>query len=364
MIPVRIIKEKEFQIKDIFGVRHYVFKMNEIKYKNNIIATMHNIENCNNLEVLKFALWCKKNDIGITMYGMLNQLPLFGIFADSVILQDRESWSTGIYPEKEGNPDATHYDMKNLFCNFKTYASPEEGEENRYSFCLDLSRSGGCSEEKWPLLLSLADREISDEEVSEHFKFPCLYMREEALTKYIKMKKEGTIPDNLIMCEVRVSGGCGGSHLLSILREKTKDYEIPICTDLDYRKKLCAKSGQDYMSVQILCSLMSNWMWIAYGGSSNILPFFPIKILSVSDVFCRLNLIRTIFSKRFVDFCGVFPELETLIYCFPEEKDGPSRIDGHKPLPNLKKFTKDFSEYKLNFEFVGKPSSAIIKIIL
>jgi hypothetical protein len=349
-VSIKLLKENDFEIKNLFGMNHYCYNFNSKTYKNSIIATMHNMENTNNLEVLKFALWCKKNDIKLTMYGLLNQLPLFGIFADSVILQDKENWSKNIYPQKIGDHDATHYAAENMFEKFELFDRADD-TENRFNSCINLFRHGESPPNQWPVLLSLADREISDEEVVEHFSFPTIYIRSDAYKKYKQLKNNGKIQDNLIVCEVRVSGGCGGEHLLSVFKEKTKDYPLPICFDLDFRKNLCAACGQDYMAVQILCSLISNWMWIAYGGSSNILPFFPIKIISISDIYCRYDLIRKIFIKRYGQELGqIFPEQETLIYCLPEEKDGPSRTDGHRPLPNLRDLVQKLSMHPYPFE--------------
>jgi len=308
---------------------------------------MHETENTNNLEVLKFALWCKKNDIRITAYGLLNQLPIFSIFADSAILQSKEDWGDHIYPEQVGNFDGTHYLKDDLFEMFKS--SNIDGF--KFNDHIRLERHPLKEPSEWPVLLSLSERTISDEEVAEFFAFPKIFIREEAYGKYKRMKDEGFLNKNLIMCEVRVSGGCGGEHLLSIFKEKTKGYPLPICFDLNFRKEFCRKSGQDYMAIQVLCSLIDNWMWVAYGGSSNILPFFPIKILSLSDVYCRRDTTRQLYLKRHgLELGEIFPEFETLIYCFPEEKDGPSRTDGHVPLPNLKDLTIKLSNQAMKYQ--------------
>lgn len=348
MISLNVIKKSNFERLELFGRDHLVYNFNCKKYSNSIILTMHETENTNNLEVLKFALWCKKNDIRITAYGLLNQLPIFSMFADSVILQDKEDWGEKIYPDTPGNPDATHYLKHDLFDQFK---SQSVREKFNFNDCIRMHREPSASPGEWPTLLSVSERSISDDEVADFFAFPNIFIREEAHQKYIKMKAEGFLPENLIMCEARVSGGCGGEHLLSVFKEKTKNYPLPICFDLNFRKELCRRSGQDYMAVQVLCSLIDNWMWIAYGGSSNILPFLPVKILSLSDMYCRPDTTRSLYLKRHGSKLGkIFPEFETLIYCFPEEKDGPSRTDGHRPLPNFKDLTLDLSRHLLNFQ--------------
>jgi hypothetical protein len=321
----KLLDENLFRKELIFGVEHYLIDLNQKKYKNYVFVSMHAIENTNNIEVLKFALWCRKNDIKITIYGLLNQLPLFSIFADSLILQSKNNWSSDIYPNEIGEYCGTHYSQENLFESI--------GQKIKFDQVMNLSRTI----DDWPMLLSVAERTISDDEVVDNFAFPDIYIRKEAYDKYEKIKSEGLIQKNLIMCEVKLTGGCGGDHLLSIFKEKTKDFPLPICFDLDFRKLLCQKSDQDYMSVQLLCSIQDNWMWITYGGSSNIFPFFPIKILSISDAYCQYDLTRKLFLKRYGEELGsILPDFDTLIYCLPDEKDGPLRTDGHKPLPNLR----------------------------
>jgi hypothetical protein len=341
---IRVMKNQDFEVKDIMGVKHHICVFNDKKFKNSIVVRMHYKENYNNVEVFKFALWCRKNDIRLVMYGCLNQLPIFGLFADAAILQDKDDWSRFIYDSK-----ATHYNCEDgIFGGFEVFNGANA--DVAFNACLETTRPGDLSPDQWPLLMSLSERFVSDEEVVNHFSFPTIYVRESAMEKYQSMRDGGVIPRDLIMCEVKLSADCGGEHLLSIFREKTKSYPLPICYDLDFRRRLCEASGQDYMSIQVLSSIASNWMWIAYGGSSNILPFFPIKILSLSDVWCRYELTRKLFLNRYGPLGEVFPEFETLIYCLPEEKDGPSRTDGHRPLPNLKDLTLDLS--RMSNEFV------------
>lgn len=335
-VPLRII---EGVTKKMFGCDHAFFKLTERTCRKKILITMHHYENFNNIEVLKFALWCRRNGYFITAYGMLNQLPMFGIFADEAILQVCPRWATSIYPnEKEGN-NSTVYQGADLFGSFSS---------DEYDASLDLSRPPG-GPETWPEYLARAESEISDEDVAVAFLCPEIVVRKEAYETYSSLCSEGFIRNNTVMCEAKINDGCGGDHLLGVFAEKTRNYELPVCTDLSYRRELCRRSGLDLMSVQILASLGSNWMWAAYGGASNILPFFPIKILSLSDAYCRPELTRTLFSRRYGPFGDVFPEFDTLLYCLPEEKDGPSRTDGHPPLPNLRKLVLEFSNYRMRF---------------
>lgn len=332
---MRVIEGRD---ERILGHEHLRFDFTGRGDLPEVLVTMHQFENFNNIEVLKFALMCRRKGVRITAYGMLNQLPLFGIFADSAILQVNPSWSKNVYP-RDGDDHSTTYETFDLF-----------GElADDFDMAFNLSRPPG-PPESWPSFLREPEYEITDQEVAREFLCPDLFVREQALEAYRGMAKDGFIGRDTIMCEVKINSACGGRHLLDIFRKKTEGYEIPVCHDQGYRRELCRRSGMDLMSVQALSSLDSNWMWISYGGASNILPFFPIKILSLSDAYVRPELTRALFSGRYGPFGDVFPEFETLIFCFPGEEDGPSRTDGHRPLPDMRKFVREFSKYELGCE--------------
>jgi hypothetical protein len=219
-----------------------------------------------------------------------------------------------------------------------------------------LSRIG----ENWPLLLEIANNQISDDEVVESFCFPKIFIKESSYKKYLDISSE--MKKDLVVCEVKTLdkksdeylklGYDTGDIFLNNLRDSAKGHPLKIVTDKQENKKMAELCGEDYMGVQILCSFIKNWMWICFGGSSNIFPFFPVKILSLCDQTLCIDLIRKISIRRFGKIGEILPEFETLIYCLPGEKDGPSRTDGHRPLPNLQKLIKDFSEQKMDFDIL------------
>jgi hypothetical protein len=338
MIKFKVLKENDFEKRKIFGHDHICYEFNKTtNYKRSIIATMHQIENGTNLEVLKFALWCRKNQTKLIMYGLINQLPLFSIFADSAILQNNENWASDLYPKPDNLDGST--------TNYRRYEVFKHFNES-----IDLDH---CNEKVWPQWLWTALDEASDDEVVANFTYPTIYIRQNAVDTYNKLVADNIIQKNLVMCEAKVDH-CTGPTLLSVFQNATKkaNFDLPICCDLGFRRRLAELCGQDYMSTQLLASAFSNWIWICYGGASNIFPFFPIKLVAISDVHCKYDLIRKLFQARFGEIGKVLPEFEGLIFCFPGEVDGPSRTDGHRPLPNLQKLTKDLSNHKLNAQLL------------
>lgn len=325
-VAIKIVEE--FQRIDLIGVNHFYYDFNKEKRSREVFLFLNLHEHFNNLELFKVALFCKRNDVKLIAYGHLNEFPLFGTFADAAILYSRDDHN--IY---EG---VTNY----LYDHGLVGGIFNESLSHRVRQCWSLGRTN----ESRPLLLDIIEKEVSDEDVVKEFSFPKIFVRKQAYEKYNILKNIGLIKDDLIVCEVKESVGCGGSQLLSVLKESSKDLGMEIKTEKIFNKTLFGLCGQDYMSVQILSSLMNNWMWILYGGSCNIFPFFPVKILSMSDQTILPELTTKISIERFGDIGHIFPEYKTLIYCLPG--DGDKDSEGNS-LPNIRSKIKEFSDLKI-----------------
>lgn len=337
---IKLVSNDKFETRSIYGVDHLYYQFNKKEYAREVLLFLNLHEHYNNLELLKFALMCKRYSTKITVYTNINEFPLVSTFADAAIL----------YPGKtdEVYRHITRYehDRKIVGKLFDQFVSSPHGLHD----AIGLSRT---QKENWPLLLEIAEDQISDEEVVEKFSFPEIHIRESAYIKYKQIKNQ--LKENAIVCEVKVSeqkplGYDTGENFLSSLERNTKDFALEIIKDKSENAWLANICGHDYMGVQIICSFLKNWMWICYGGSCNIFPFFPVKILSMTDQTICESLTRKMSIERFGEIGKVFPEFQSLIYCMPDEKDGTSRTDGLDPLPNLKSLTVNFSKLKINWE--------------
>jgi hypothetical protein len=385
-IQIKVINDENLKKVNIYGIDHFYYEFNQDKFENQIILLMNINEHWNNLELFKFYLWCKKNKVRVVSYGHLNELPLLSLFSDAVILfpSQKEShlYSGGsvysfddqllsriilqeilvpgalsfldirrweINPELLEKFDRSHFEG--------AYGENYFGRPEEYltGHVIELSKGyQNNSIKPYHILLDIAMRSISDEEVVDYFSFPSIWIRSSSLKIWERIKDDEFIksefPENCVMCEVKQQDSCGGKHLLGILHESTKDHPLKFVSDWEKKQKMFEMTGQDnYMEIQILGSFFYNWMWISYGGSAHIFSLLPLKVLSLSDQGVFYDLARKISTARFGDFGNTFPDCVTLIYCMPGEKDGPSRTDGHPPLPNFQKLVKDFSEY--NFKF-------------
>lgn len=350
--------------KKIYGTDHYYYEFNKEKFSNQIVVCINVLEHFNNIELLKFAIWCKRHNTRLVAYGSINEFPLFGIFADAAILVpsddsplyegsthyrchsdviDKMTAETLYFPARTSFLNKRHWEINGL--------NPTAEVDGDFIGChvINLCRSNYGSDIKpMNFLIDIACKEVSDEDVVERFAFPTMHIRKSSLRKFEYLKSSGMIGKDWIVGEIKRGDGCGGDHLVSILKSKVNKLDLPFVLDLDQLSRICKECGTNYMEVQLLCSFFLNWMWICYGGSSSIFSFFPIKVVSMSDSMCRPELSRKLSIARFGEKLGtLFPEFETLVYCMPGEEDGPSRTDGHRPLPNIRGMIKDLSRFEL-----------------
>jgi len=365
-----LVEDDDFDKKKIYGVDHYYYEFNQEKFKNQIVVCVNVLEHFNNIELLKFSIWCKRHETRIVAYGNLNEFPLFGVFADAAILLpssenslyegstfyqcrsdviDKMMSESLYFPARMSFLNERHWHINGV--DFNAVVSGD------FIGChvINVCRSNyDPSIKPVHFLLEIAAREVSDEEVLERFAFPPLHVRRSSLEKYDLLKASGEIGDGWIVGEIKRGDGCGGDHLKSVLEPKVEHLDLTFVLDADRLSKICSACGSNYMEVQLLCSFLSNWMWICYGGSSSIFSFFPVKIVSLSDSMCDAELSRKLSVKRFGERLGeLFPEFETLVYCMPGEEDGPSRTDGHRPLPDIRGMIKELSASELKFEWKG-----------
>jgi len=369
-VKVKLIDDNFLLPKKIYGLNHYYFEFNKDKFSNQIVVCINILEHFNNIELLKFSIWCKRHNTRVVAYGNINEFPLFGIFADAAIVY--ETKDNFLYEHDSFyNPTTTDEVIEKIYTesiyfparlSFLNQREWEINEINRSDIIgefigchvINLSKLTGFKPAHF--LLEIADKEVSDEEVVEKFTSPIIYIRNSSFKKYEILKEKGLLGENWIVGEIKQSSGCHGGHLISVLESKIKDFELPFILDKKLINELSLKCGSNYMEIQLLSSLLLNWMWICYGGSSHIFSFFPVKVLSLSDASCLPELSRKISIARFGEYIGrIFPEFETLIYCMPGEEDGVGRTDGHPPLPNIRKMIKDFSKFEIKAEFVNAP---------
>lgn len=103
-----------------------------------------------------------------------------------------------------------------------------------------------------------------------------IYIRESTFDLFHKLDLQGEIPHDIVVCEIKAAFPDARNYLKSI----SQINECPIYgIDYSWQKKLVGLCGNHYMGIQILGSLLANWMYICLGGSARLFSLLPTKNL-------------------------------------------------------------------------------------
>ena len=251
MFSISIIEDSDFeQVKlpksihegDKVGYK-YTFN-NSYDYNSEVVIAPHYNETYISLELFKLAIYCKKHKIKVTSIGSMNQLPFFGLFSDEVICL-KDTHLHNIYSSNYSSfgTDASYF---NQIPNFKDV----------YGGSMDIN---GFPEVN----------EVSIDEVIQEFVFPPIFLRRSTIDFFQSL----SLPQDIIYCEIK-------THFYPKLTNLIKDnFPDAIGVDKDFQRDLLEKSGDHFMGVQLLASLLKGWQFVAAGGSVNLFNTLPIRPL-------------------------------------------------------------------------------------
>lgn len=291
IVPDHWLKELEIEDRTY---KTYDFRAGP--WKHEMIFAMHRLENGNNLEVLKLALYCRRRHIKMTMIGVLNQFPLFSIFADAVILCSAENYLDEAYVD--------HVAPQHYTC-YKTPPLPESIMVTN----LDRMLAVATGKEYEGHILTAAMLEVSDDEVVDAFADVTVRVRSSSYDLYHRLCNQRRIPRFTLIAELKEYCGAHGFLWRNALNAWAEKSGVRVITDRSWQIALAGDCGEHYMAVQCLGSILSGWAWYCYGGSTNIMSFFPFKLLVISDAFAQYSLAHKLSLARFGE--SIFP-------CYPE----------------------------------------------
>lgn len=295
------------------------------KFDHEIVVTPHYMENYGNVIFWKLKLFCEKNNIKLTSFGLLNQLPVFSIFSDKMILQNRANLGQ-IYqgPSMVGAEkdfinlltNAEYSEVRTMWKNHILVMNPPKN-----------SRKYKMLQKSMPYYVAAA-KEISDEQVAERFSNLNVFIRESSLKLFHKLK----IPKNLIVCEFKTCLlGQQKVHLYPvhkwIVENKDKFIYPLVGINRNFQKKMLSGCGNHYMSIQILASLLNNWQFMCQGGSANLMSILPVKSLLFNEQWINpsasvRNILRMIYRNRL----GAIGETIPTICPIPEIEKNPKKL--------------------------------------
>lgn len=256
----------------------------EKEYTKEIIITPHFRENYGNIGFLKLKLYCDKHKIKLTSYGLLNQLPVFSVFSDRVILHENKEALQKLYQGVSvsgGNKkfisvlsNAEYSEVYMTFQNYIKLMNPEKGVADHN--CIYLER---------------AVKEISNEEVASHFHTPAVLITETAYKVFQKLD----LPHNVIMCEFKPTMGPNSKRnfskpIIDWVYEHETRLSLPIMgIDRNFQNNLLQQVQSNFMSIQILASLINKWFFMCFGGSSNLMCLLPVYNMTLYDFWLNGN---------------------------------------------------------------------------
>jgi hypothetical protein len=269
------------------GIHYYTAR----NCNNNFIIAPHNSENSNSLELLKFRLWAERQNRGITCVGVLNQLPLFSQFADRMILRDK--------------PDVLRESYTSIFSFYGIDPSVPAGEPGDP---LDVAIPPQIANDikTYPELMRTVVESISDDEVIERYQSPSVLIRRSTWELFHSLD----LPSNIVMCEIKPY--FDGPAMRDAIERNRSLFRYPIHgLHWEHQQKLTEQAGQHYMGIQVLASLLRNWTYVCYGGSSNLFSLLPVKVALLSDTHCvpHYPLVRKLAVARWGDLGSRVPTI-------------------------------------------------------
>lgn len=276
------------------------------KFNREIIIAPHHRENYGNTGFLKLKAYCDRYNIKITSFGLLNQLPVFSIFSDKVILQNDDAALNNLYhgastagADKSFIPLLSKAMYAEVYTPFTQYVAIMNQTANI---------------EDRPFMMAAA-KTISDEETAEMFAHANVYIRQSSYELFHTLK----LPSNVIVCEFKpaigpkLRPGDDPNPIVNWVKKRGKYLSFPITgLDKEFQKKLLNEVGSHYMSIQIMASLINNWIFMCYGGSSNLMCLLPVKCLTMFDFWINTNpstqnTIRRMAELRYGDIGSKVP---------------------------------------------------------
>lgn len=215
-------------------IKYQRYVINPGEYTKEIIIAPHYCETYLSYQLLRLWMYCQNNRIKIISVGTMNQLPLFGMFSDEVILQP-SNLNTLFTPESSFGGTITHLKSIPQFRDVYT-----RFDENK------------------------ASESILTEDVVRAFMEPKVYLRKSTVDLFQKLE----LPQNAICCEIK-------KHFYPKLYSLLEKHKL-IGLDKTWQKTMAGNIGDHFMGIQILACVKKGWRFIAAGGSVNLFSIIPI----------------------------------------------------------------------------------------
>lgn len=240
----------------------------ERQYTGTMIIAPHHHEAWLNTHLFKIALFCRANNIKLVSVGHANQLPFFGMFSDAVILQRGP--------------------LEDMFGWYSTFSTDTAGFAQLPGF-VDVYKHDDLPWEQFPGAVEATVpgarqkyrspwRAIYGHYSAEHvvgvFSDCRIFIRESSRRTFEQLNAENKLPRNAIWCEVKERFGKVNTRLANLMR-----LGVPLVgLDKQMQRELVQAHGADFMTLQILCSLLNNCRMFLAAGSAHVFAVAPANI--------------------------------------------------------------------------------------
>lgn len=258
---------------------HYKFLREPRNGKRLIVAPYKN-ENTSNFDLFKLGIYCQKHNIHLIGYGTQNKFSLLSLFSSEVLTINDPAEMTHLYGHigvrEDGSIGAV--DISNTRYHWDTSSIQHVDAEYQ-----EINIDGPHPITQWLVDIK---KEITDDEILEHYTWLTVYVRQSTYELYEKLTAEGFLPKNCVWCECRYEHHPICTHkALEML--KKHDFGIPTygLDEYAFQNKILERVGTHYMGIQILCSLFSNCFFFCMRGSSNLFSVIPAKVIGFTDAY-------------------------------------------------------------------------------
>lgn len=213
----------------------------------------------------------------VRAYTHMNQLPLAYPMADVLFLCCRDDYVRKMYiPHNDTLAETYHW-------------HPLQNEIMCKSDYINLHHEPSAA------AFELANVPVTDEEIAEKFFKPKLHIRKSTYDLFNSLD----LPSDIIVCELRADElnhwhGQEQDQMRRIYLNK------PIFgIDQEWQRNIISQVGDHWLGIQVLGSLLKNWLFVCVGGSANLHMMLPTRCLFLKDqeirtpdLICRIGGLR------------------------------------------------------------------------
>ena len=277
----------------------------------------------------KLKIAAEKTGRQVRAYTHINMLPLAYPMADTLFLTKDKAYVRKMYKENSETGAHTHqlWDLENeILCSgdkVETKFEPNALKQTMYR----------------------TSQNVKVSELIERF-HPRLYIRQSTYDLFRQLD----LPEKVVMCELREDSV---SHWHGQARRQMRElkFDRPVIgIDQNWQRGMIAKVGSHWLGIQVLGSLLKDWLYVCEGGSANLHTLLPTRCIYLKDQKLRCNsIIRKMAEQRYGEAGKLIPVVGNQFWRSDEIKDNFDIIQEgiqllEKPEVLLKKIDNTISQ--------------------